>query len=637
MLMRMIAVAVVFLLSTLWHPNVCFAQAQPGSEERLIDHGVPAAVSESRGAIATVDGEGRPIILATALDIHNGASRTSLLVIDAQTGETQQYWYPDENAPAPANFCLMVSSKNMFYMMLGDVFLEFDIAQRAWTFAKNMGLGMAMALAEGPDGTIYAGTYPHLQLLAFDPKTREITHLGQLDPVQKYAFSLVTDPAGWIYAGVGTASANIVAFNVQTKECRQLVEESDRSTGTGQIHRGKDGLIYGRLPNRPWLRLHDGQAEPVDEASPKASIMNIRWGATFKNFPDGGALTAFDLTGKSFSIVDAQGNKSTVTFDYVSAGAGITSMIAGPGKKVYGSTCHPFRFFACDAQTGALETFGGLRRVGGGNFCGLAVLDDTVYGAAYCGGWLYAYDTTKAWRDSQDESANPRIVAKYAEITRPRAALALPDKKHVIYVGYPGYGHVGGSIGFYDVAADEATLLDNEAILPGQSTVTIKALPDGNLVGGTSIAAPGGAEPVAKAGHLYMMDWQTRKVVFDVQPVPGASEVNCIEVAPNGNVYGITNTAQLFVFDPATKEIVCRHDLAGHGGPLRPDQSLLLGPAGRLYALLSRALIEISTEDHSPRKVAELPAGATAGGAICNGRLYYAVGSHVWSCRLETP
>jgi len=612
----------------------CLAQ-ESESEDAFIDHGIAAPVSESRGTIATLDRDGTPIMLAVAYDIYKGLGRASLLVIDARTGATEQYWYPKEDAPNAANYCLMVSSADRFYLMTGDVFLEFDIAQRQWSFAKDMQLGTAMGFTEGPDGTIYAATYPDCHLIAFNPKTRDIAHLGQLDPAEHYPMTLATDAAGWFYAGIGTARGNLVAFNLETKQCRPLVDEAARQTGTGHVHKGEDGHVYGQAPGGPWLRLLEGKTAPVEKASPKADVKNILWGAVSRGFPDGSTIAALDMPGKSFDIVDAQGVRSTHTFEYKSAGAGITSLIAGPGNTVYGSTCHPFRFFACDAATGALENLGGLRRVGGGNFCGLAVLGSTVYGAAYCGGWLYAFDTTKPWKDSDDEDANPRMVVQYnPEITRPRTALAHPDGKHVLFAGFPGYGHVGGGVGIYNAETGESSLLKNEDILPGHSTITLKALPDGNLIGGTSINAPGGGHTVAKTARLYVMDWATRKVVFDIEPVPDATEINCIEVGPAGKVYGITNTAQFFVFDPESRQIAHRGDLHGHNGPLRPDQSLILASDGRMYALLNQALLEISTSNYEARQLVSLPAPATAGFGLCAGRVYYAVGSRVWSYRI---
>ena len=614
------------------------AQAASGADTRFVDHGVAAAVSESRGAIATADAQGNPLILAVPMDTFNGAMRTSLIVIDARTGRTEQYGYPEKGAPSAPNYCLMVSTRGMFYAMFGDVFVEFDINQRKWTFGENAGLGTAMSLAEGPDGAIYAATYPQSQLLAFDPDARKLTHLGRLDPAEQYPSRLAVHADGWVYAGIGTARANVVAFNVATKERRQLIDEADRATGMGEVHLGQDGQIYGRLPGKAWLRLHEGAAEPVEEPSPKAPLPNIYWGSLYGALPDGSTVTAFDLPGKSFEIAAPDRQRTRRTFDYESAGALITSLEPGPDGKVYGSTCHPFRLLACDTKTGDVTNLGGLGAVGGGNFCAMAVLDGLVYGAEYAGGRLYAYNPAAPWKDTGDEEANPRLLAQYAAaICRPRTAIALHDRKLVVYAGFAGYGLVGGGIGFYDAAKDEAALLENEDLLPGHSAITLRALPDGRLVGGTSVGAPGGGHPTATTARLFLMDLEPRQVVFSIEPVAGASEINCIEVAPDGKVYGITNTTQLFVFDPESQTVVHTQDLGGRGGPLRPDQSLRLGPDGRLYALMSGELLEVSTKDFAVTTLATLPQRATAGAAISGGRVYYAVGSHVWSCALSQP
>ncbi len=57
----------------------------------FVDHGVAAPVARSRGATATVDGNGRNVVLAYLSD-HR--SCTSIVVIDATTGETRQVDVP---------------------------------------------------------------------------------------------------------------------------------------------------------------------------------------------------------------------------------------------------------------------------------------------------------------------------------------------------------------------------------------------------------------------------------------------------------------------------------------------------------------------------------------------------------------
>src|SRR5687768_13787673 len=75
----------------------CGTAQEPGATGVLkdfVNHGIPAKVSESRGIFAVRDKAGAPFIVAIARDHYLDNPRSSLLVIDAKTGKTQQYWYP---------------------------------------------------------------------------------------------------------------------------------------------------------------------------------------------------------------------------------------------------------------------------------------------------------------------------------------------------------------------------------------------------------------------------------------------------------------------------------------------------------------------------------------------------------------
>ena len=81
-----------------------------------------------------------------------------------------------------------------------------------------------------------------------------------------------------------------------------------------------------------------------------------------------------------------------IAFDYTSEGAGITSLIAGPDGRIYASTCHPMHFVAYDPEQDQLEDWGPVPRIGGGNFCAMAVQGPYVFAGAYCGGFFYQYN-----------------------------------------------------------------------------------------------------------------------------------------------------------------------------------------------------------------------------------------------------
>ena len=57
----------------------------------FLHHGVATPVSNHRGTVATVDGEGRNVVLVWLFDHRGGYA---ILVIDAETGESQEIPVP---------------------------------------------------------------------------------------------------------------------------------------------------------------------------------------------------------------------------------------------------------------------------------------------------------------------------------------------------------------------------------------------------------------------------------------------------------------------------------------------------------------------------------------------------------------
>ena len=229
---------------------------------------------------------------------------------------------------------------------------------------------------------------------------------------------------------------------------------------------------------------------------------------------------------------------------------------------------------------------------------------------------------------------NPRVLAQWhRDICRPRAALAHPDGKHVMMAGFAGYGLCGGGIGMYNLETNEPTLLTaDKGLLPGHSCITLKALPNGDLVGGTSVAAPGGGLVVAKEGELFILDWRTKKVAFRMVPVPGDGNIVSIQVMADGLVYGVSSNSTFFVFDPKSRKIVHSEGLRAYGSP--PRHALQIGPDRKLYAMLSKAVLRISPGTFQHEKLADPPVPITAGGALVNGHLCFASSSHVWTYRV---
>ena len=600
----------------------------------FVDHGVAAPVSERRSLNAGRTASGRPLVLA----VESSGGASSLLAIDAETGRTTQHFYPNEEEARSGIFTRLWASSGKYYLMFGSTFVEFDPATRTWTYEETLKPNsLAMSFAEAPDGTIFIATYPRSELYRFDPEARSVEYLAQLDPSEKYPYYLAVDDGGWIYAGLGTVHSTLVAYHPETEE-RKLLYESTLRSGEGtavgaipEVYRGVDDEVYAEAwPGGPWLRLRGGEAERVDRVPDPTRYRSAKFTAQLTQLPDGGSIRNFDLARGTFELVRSDGSTKQVSFDYASRGAGITRLVEGPDGALYGGTSHPLQFFRYDPAEDGLMNYGGIEKVGGGNFPAYVVTGGKIYGTAYLGGHLYEIDPTAAWSGGEGADPNPRLLASFSRrIGRPRV-MQLHDEQLVIG-GFPGYGDVGGGLAFYDVQSGESVLVPNSDLVEGQSTIAMRVLPNGDIVAGTSIAAPGGAEPVADEAALYIMDGSTREVTFSTHPVEGAREIPALERGPDGRIFGLTSGGLLFTFDPETQSVGRQVDLSEYGGAVRTDQSLRVTEDGMLIVLMQRGILQMDPAALEVTASAWTPVSVSAGIGLLNDRLYFASGPNVWS------
>ena len=607
-------------------------------DTRLADLGLASAVSESRGVAAVQDARGRSLVLTLLLDL---SPRGSLLVTDVDSGATTQVDFPESTRSdvwaAWAPYASMLSANGRFYTFAGKTLLEFDPDRRSFTFhgvpsaAESCYVGSAMT--DGPDGRIYAASHPHARLVSFDPRTQEMRDHGQLDPVEQYPESLAVDAAGWVYAGLGTARWNFVSFDPRTGKMHSLLPEDQRGQGSAHVSVGIDGAVYGEAGGQ-FYRLHPERAESIAATAVPALVP-----ARAKSFltkaavlPDGRQVTC-DLPERRLEIAGPGGATREVAIHYRSGGTLLTALGTGPDGKIYGSTSHPMHLIRYDPAAREITDLGGIKAIGGGNICAFAAQGSALVGPSYPHGDVYLYDPAKPFAPEQAVAPNPRVLTRFERhITRPRTCVAHPDGRHVIVGGFMDYGLVGGGLGIIDLQTGEKTLLTHEQVVPRHSTHTLKVLPSGDLVGGTSTSAPGGGHPTDSEGVIYLMDWAKRQVVFKTIPVPGAPEIFSVEVGANGLVYGLATGSQLFVFDPVRRTVVHREDLSQLGDLVR--HALCRGPDGTVYGLLKQAVFRIEPGDHRITVLARPSVPISAGLAFAGDRLNFASGANVWSYHL---
>jgi hypothetical protein len=185
----------------------------------------------------------------------------------------------------------------------------------------------------------------------------------------------------------------------------------------------------------------------------------------------------------------------------------------------------------------------------------------------------------------------------------------------------------------WDTETESHTLLTHDDLLPAHSTVSLVALPDGKIVGGTTISPGTGGEAHAKEAELYVLDPDERRVLFRDAVVPGATEIRDMVLGPDGLVYGLAPGSAFFVFDPVSWEIVHSEeklpygDLAGQQAP----RILAMGPDKKIYALFRNAIVRIEPGSFEHILLGKPPVNANAGIVIHKGRLYFTHSSEVWS------
>jgi len=621
------------------HLGLVFALVAPliqaPADDAFIDHGVATHAVESRGATVVHSG-GRNLVICLNND---RSERGWMLVTDIDTGETSQVYFPEGIGPIlsmGAPFASYVSTRGRFYTGTGGTLLEFDPASMEWLYYGRPDPAaqafIDYAFAEDAQGRIYAGTHPGCHLIRYDPQTRTAEDLGQLDPQEHYVSWLALDDAGWLYAGIGTARGNIVAYNTNTGEKRQIPGEAERTARGGWVFPSVDGKVYGTVAGKNW-RLHNGVGEVIEPAQRGRERPTgvIGWKSRTGTLPDGRKLVYANLEDGWIDIENpATGETKRIEFTYEAVGGmGFTSLAEGPDGKVYGSTCHPMRFVRFDPASGTAEDLGGVKDVG--NFCAMAKSGALLAAVSYSYGILHLYDPRKPFTGGEGDAPNPWELGRWPEeLCRPRVCVAHPDGRHLLMAGYAAYGLVGGGLAIHDLQTSQTQLISRNDLIPGESTIAMAVLPDGNLVGGTDISAPGGGHVTATEGSIYLFDMQTREVVFRMNPVPGAKFIRALATGPNGRVYGLAQGGGFFVFDPQSRDVVHTENWSAYGEPAH----LVAGEDGQVYALMTRAIVRIDSATLTHTKLATPPSDISYGGPIIGGRLYYTSVANLWSYRL---
>ncbi len=621
-----------------WMPPASAATEDLGNG--FLHHGVATPVSNHRGIVATVDGDGRDVVLAWLFDCRGGYA---LLMIDAETGKSEQVAMPfPPGGDCP--YASILSSKNKFYTHFNSHFAEFDPVKRAFTFSANTTPQMAMGMTEDDNGVIWSVTYPDSGVVSYDPATGAFKDYGRVHKENwaQYQRAVAADDKGWLYFGLGATASQIIALDPRSGEAKPMLQETERIKGYGYVCRYTNGRVYGHAGGggkEDWYEFCNGERTkcPEPAALQKKPIITDSQSLFHREFPDGKRLQSCDLVERAMVVDDPKtGESKKLSFDYASEGAHIMGVAAAPDGTVCGGTAFPMRFFSYNPKTDAWvnrECYGQANTV--------ARQGDRFFIGGYGGGFLLEWDPAAAWvaTEKNKPGCNPLFLTDCTPpIHRPHKLLAHPDGKRLVLAGTPGYGYTGGGLLFWDRETGTRTLVEHTDILPEHSTMSLAALPDNKLLGGTTTGAGTGGEKKAKEAELYIMDMATKKVEWHEVVFPGVQEYTDLHAAPNGLVCGVADSKRFFVFDPAQRKVVHEENTAEKFGPTCHQQGprvFVPGPDGALYMLFHKGIARVDLTTHAITMLAESPVTIEPGGDLLDGRIYFGSGSHLYSW--QTP
>jgi hypothetical protein len=603
-----------------------------------VRHGVAVPVSSTCGVVTTANRAGEKLLLSFLGD---ASGCPLLLQANLDTGRVIAVPVPLPPALDMQPMYSLLSSRNRYYAAFNGSFYEYDPEAAAFSFCGPVAGKIGMGMTEDDRGVIWCASWPGGELSSFDPVTRTLTDYGRLVDAdwQIYQRHIAADDAGWIYFGVGNTEAQIYAFHPDTRTLKAVVPAGETAAAaTGEVQRAANGKVYGWLRTRstPYFELHAGEAvrlaaKPEMPWRENAAVRGHQF-LMDRDFPDGSRLETFDPTHKFLAWTSPDGGRHRLTFDYPSRGVNICGFAAMADGTLRGGAAHPKRYFIYRVADGSFDGGDTLYQWN-------AMLPDgaRLWVGGYGGGALIDWDTARAFepppgKDEPDRRDNPKVWGlAQGELHRPSAVRKLPDGR-IIMAGTPGYGRTGGGLAVFDPAVKKFEVIPKTALFGAPAALSLLPLEGSRvLIGGTAAAGTGGRRAEGDA-PMMIFDLDARQPVWTGRPMAGVESYLDLLRLPDGRILGVADRTRLFVFDPETRQVTAEIP-AGEWGRTVWQQGprILLSDGNRIFVLFERAVAEFLPAENRLVKLADVPTGITAGGAIVGNRIYFANRAELWS------
>lgn len=458
------------------------------------------------------------------------------------------------------------------------------------------------------DNKIYGCTFPNAKLIRFDPATGKSEDLGRMDTNELYARTIAADNRGFIYVGIGASKSQVVAYEIATGKYKRILPPDAAVPAFAHVHRADNGEIFARVNNRHF-NLKGWSATEIAKVDVRVEQpLSLRDGRQVQY--EKGWLTV--------------GKSPPKKINYVGQKLSLFRIASGLDGQLYGSTALPLHFFTANPKTKSWQTLGQL---GNGELYSLLAFKDTLIGAAYSGDApLMIYRPSQPYAPSTNRKGNPWLIHFSGENSgwRPMAMVKGGDDK--IYIGSaPSYGLLGGALTILEPNTGKVKQVNN--LIHEQGIISLAVLPNGFVVGGTSVVGGVGSHPTQSEARLFIYDVKTQQKIFDTVAVPKKKQIDALAVGSDGLVYGFAEDG-FFVFDPKSKKIIKRivHNL---GRVIY--NAVGMGPKNQLYGISKTGVFLIDTRLKKPRMLATYTKGIDGGFAINGNQLYFISDSKVIS------
>lgn len=482
------------------------------------------------------------------------------------------------------------------------------------------------SMAAGPDGTVYAGSYPRTFLVACDTRTWTARSLGRVsdDDRERYVLSVAVSDDNMVYCGVGLHHRELWCVNPATGHRKQILPpQMTEAQGSPAVWKAVNGRVYGSCGTAKFACTPDA-IELVQE-TPARLVVDVRQAGD-------DTVMGIDSEGRLALKNRQSGEISCVQTDHKPRLIGIYSVGCERNGVLYGGTVFPGYVYSCELATGRLTDLGELAP-GAIQIYDTISLPQGLFMASYMGCKLDLYNP-----DAPVEAGkNPRrITGSIPGQERPLQWELAPDGN--LYTGtIPAKGRLGGAL--VRVNPENLAVKVWPNLEPELSITYLASVPEtGELYGCASVAGGSSAIPTRQHACTFLWNPTTEAVVWQGEPLPGERAYGRAVRAANGLIYGL-GTGRFYVFDPVKREVVTTGDLPVQRVHFPELNDKPVGPAGLIYGLGDDALFALDPRDNTCRVVGRHPALSAAHGFLVteDGTLYFGSGATLWKCPVPVP